>query len=50
MIVLSGSDLFTSNVMFMTTAFLHRRVTIIDLLKNWVISYFGNLAGKHVRF
>lgn len=45
MIVLSGSDLFTSNVMFMLTAFLHRRITILDLLKNWFISFFGNLAG-----
>ena len=45
MIVLSGSDLFTSNVMFMAVAFLHRRITIIDLLKNWFISFFGNLAG-----
>lgn len=45
MIVLSGADLFTSNVMFMATAALHRRVSIIDLLVNWVVSYFGNLAG-----
>ena len=45
MIVLSGSDLFTSNVMFMSTAFLHRRIGIVDLLVNWVVSYLGNLAG-----
>lgn len=45
MIVLSGSDLFTSNIMFMTVAFLNRRITIWDLLKNWVVSYLGNLAG-----
>ena len=45
MIVLSGADLFTSNIMFMTCAALHRRVTIIDVLKNWVVSFFGNLAG-----
>lgn len=45
MVVLSGADLFTSNVMFMIVAFLHRRVTIIDLLKSWFISFFGNLAG-----
>ena len=45
MIVLSGADLFTSNVMFMWTAFLHRRITIVDLSVNWIISYFGNLAG-----
>ncbi|KAK4696677.1 hypothetical protein P7C71_g1286, partial [Lecanoromycetidae sp. Uapishka_2] len=45
MIVLSGADLFTSNVMFMTTAFLHRRITIVDLLINFVVSFLGNLAG-----
>lgn len=45
MIVLSGADLFTSNVMFMWTAFLHRRITIWDLSKNWVVSYLGNLGG-----
>lgn len=45
MITLSGADLFTSNIMFMTVAFLHRRVTVIDVSKIWVVSYFGNLAG-----
>ena len=30
----------------MWTAFLHRRVTILDLAKNWLISFFGNLAGS----
>ena len=45
MIVLSGSDLFTSNIMFMTCAYLHQRITIFDLLKNWTISFIGNLAG-----
>lgn len=46
MIVLSGSDLFTSNIMFMWTAFIHRRVTIWDVAKNWVVSFLGNLAGS----
>jgi len=45
MIILSGADLFTSNIMFMTTAFLHRRISVVDVLKNWVVSFFGNLAG-----
>ena len=45
MIVLTGADLFTSNIMFMTTAFLHRRVTMKDVLISWFVSYFGNLAG-----
>lgn len=46
MIVLTGADLFTSNIMFMTTAFLHRRVGIKDVLINWVVSFIGNLAGS----
>ena len=29
----------------MGTAFLHRRVTILDLGKSWFMSFFGNLAG-----
>ncbi|KAF2497383.1 Formate/nitrite transporter, partial [Lophium mytilinum] len=45
MIVLTGADLFTSNIMFMTIAYLHRRVSIIDVLKIWFISFFGNLGG-----
>jgi formate/nitrite transporter FocA (FNT family) len=31
--------------MFMTTASLHRRVSIKDVLTSWVISYLGNLGG-----
>ena len=31
---------------FMTTALLHRRITIVDLLKSWFVSFFGNLAGS----
>ncbi|KAI0475574.1 Formate/nitrite transporter [Xylariaceae sp. FL0804] len=45
MIVLTGADLITSNIMFMATAVLNRRCTIKDLAINWVFSFFGNLAG-----
>jgi formate/nitrite transporter FocA (FNT family) len=31
--------------MFITTAFLHRRVSTNDVLISWVVSYLGNLAG-----
>ncbi|KAF1349870.1 Formate/nitrite transporter-domain-containing protein [Delphinella strobiligena] len=46
MIVLSGADLWTSNIMFMWTTFLRRRMTVLDVLKNWFIVFFGNLAGS----
>lgn len=46
MIILSGADLFTSNMLFMWTAFLHRRVSAWDVAKSWFVSFFGNLAGS----
>ena len=45
MIVLAGADLFTSSTMFMTTAFVHRRIAFKDILTSWVLSYLGTSAG-----
>ena len=45
MIVLSGADLFTSNIMFTTAALLERRISIVQVFKINVVSFFGNLAG-----
>ena len=45
MITLTGADLFTSNIMFMITSLLHRRISLLDLGRVWFVSFFGNLAG-----
>ncbi|TKA76258.1 hypothetical protein B0A49_04880 [Cryomyces minteri] len=45
LVILTGADLFTSNVMFLPVAFLHRRVTLFDIGKSMFVSFFGNLAG-----
>lgn len=45
LVVLTGADLYTSNVMFLPVAYLHRRASLLDVGKSWAISYFGNLAG-----
>ncbi|KAI9723555.1 MAG: hypothetical protein M1828_004151 [Chrysothrix sp. TS-e1954] len=45
MIVLSGADLWTTNIMYMITSLLSRRINILPLLTSWTISYLGNLAG-----
>lgn len=45
MTVLTGADLFTSYCMYSVVALLHRRCSLLDLLKTWVVSFFGNLAG-----
>ncbi|KAI9659067.1 MAG: hypothetical protein M1821_002027 [Bathelium mastoideum] len=44
-VVLTGADLYTSNVMFLPVALLHRRCSILDVGKSWFVSFFGNLAG-----
>lgn len=46
MIVLSGADLFTSNVMYMVAALLGRRIHVKDLAISWAVSFLGNLAGS----
>lgn len=32
-------------VQFLPVAFLHRRVSLLDVAKSWFVSFFGNLAG-----
>lgn len=46
MIVLSGADLWTTNVMYMITSLLSRRITLMPLLISWAVSFLGNLAGS----
>jgi formate/nitrite transporter FocA (FNT family) len=45
MVVLTGSDLYTSYCMFSTVALLHRRCTVFDFFKTLFVSFFANLAG-----
>ncbi|KAK4575308.1 hypothetical protein LTR86_001161 [Recurvomyces mirabilis] len=45
LVVLTGADLYTSNVMFLPVAYLHRRCSLLDIAKSWFVSFFGNLAG-----
>lgn len=46
MVVLNGTELFTGNVMYLWVAKLAGKITWANLLKNWVMTYFGNLAGS----
>ncbi|KAG9229087.1 Formate/nitrite transporter-domain-containing protein [Amylocarpus encephaloides] len=45
MVVLTGADLFTSYCMYSTVSLLHRRISLLNLLKTWGISLMGNLIG-----
>lgn len=44
-IILTGAELITSNIMYMTLLLLERKINILQLLINWVLSYIGNLMG-----
>lgn len=45
MVVLSGAELYTGNVLFVTAALMGRKITFNQLLKNWTCAYCGNLCG-----
>lgn len=45
LIVIGSGELFTGNTMFLTMGTLAKRTTFKELLANWGMTYFGNLAG-----
>jgi formate/nitrite transporter len=46
LVVLTGAELFTGNVMVMISGLLKGAVEMKDLVKNWVASYSANFAGS----
>lgn len=44
LVLILGSELFTGNIL-MTIGFIYRRYSFIKVLRNWLVVYFGNLAG-----
>lgn len=45
MVVLTGAELFTGNVM-MTFAVIEKRTSLMKLIRNWTLVYIGNLVGS----
>jgi len=45
LVVIPGSELWTGNTM-MTAAWLEKRLTLTDVLRNWWWVYLGNLVGS----
>lgn len=46
LVIFAGSELFTGNNMVMTIGCLERKTTWLDLIRVWILSYAGNLAGS----
>jgi nitrite transporter NirC len=44
-IVFTGTELFTSNNMYLTISTLARRTTLVDTARLWTLCWLGNLAG-----
>ncbi|SCU97556.1 LAMI_0F10506g1_1 [Lachancea mirantina] len=44
-VIINGTDLFNSNILFFTVGCLRQAVNIYDLLISWFVSWFGNFAG-----
>ncbi|CCE64196.1 hypothetical protein TPHA_0G03560 [Tetrapisispora phaffii CBS 4417] len=45
-VIITGVDLFNSNILYFSVALLRRAVTIYDLLISWFVSLLGNIAGS----
>jgi formate/nitrite transporter len=45
LVVLSGAELFTGNSL-MIISWMHRKITLGQLLANWIIVYLGNFIGS----
>jgi formate/nitrite transporter len=46
LVVLNGSELFTGNIMYLLAAKMSGKITWLQLTVNWILTYFGNLAGS----
>ena len=45
MVLMAGAELFTGNSL-MIMALAEKKITLLQLLRSWVVVYFGNLAGS----
>jgi nitrite transporter NirC len=46
LVIMIGSELFTGNNLIMTVGALDKKVTWLDAIKIWIVSYTGNFAGS----
>jgi formate transporter len=46
MVLIAGAELFTGNTALVTAAVLEGKAKLADLVKNWAVSWVGNLVGS----
>lgn len=47
LVLIPGSELFTGNIL-MTIGFIYRKYSLLKVLRNWLVVYFGNLLGAMI--
>lgn len=46
LVIIAGAELFTGNNFVMTVGLLDKKVSLLEVIKLWIICYIGNLAGS----
>lgn len=48
LVIMAGSELFTGNNMIMMVGLLDKKVTLMEALRIWFVSYIGNFMGSFI--
>lgn len=46
LVVIAGGELFTGNTMVMSSGVMGGKVSLVDLVKLWIVCWLGNVAGS----
>jgi len=45
LIIFAGAELFSGHIMYMTFGFLNKKFGVFQVIKDWIICWYGNLFG-----
>jgi nitrite transporter NirC len=45
LIIFAGAELFSGHIMYMTFGYLHKKIGVFTVIKDWIICWYGNLFG-----
>ncbi len=45
LIIFAGAELFSGHTMYMTFGFLYKKISVLTIIKDWFICWYGNLFG-----
>jgi nitrite transporter NirC len=45
LIIFAGAELFSGHIMYMTFGFFYKKISLLTVIKDWIICWYGNLLG-----